>query len=89
MLAIGNAPAYWFRMGDSALCGCGSIESITHYLLQCQTHNDHKKLMKARLLKLNVNLFLKNLLGGGDFPPKKQAKIVDVVAEFLMCTSKL
>ena len=84
-----NEHLHRFRMRDSALCGCGKVESVTHYLLQCPAHYSYRNLMKSKLLQLSVDLSLKNLLGGGEFPPEKQAKIVDVVADFLICTNKL
>ena len=70
-----NEHLHRFRMRYSALCGCGSVESVTHYLLQCPAHYSYINLMKSKLLQLNVDLSFKSYLGEESFLPRNKPKL--------------
>ena len=66
-----------------------SIESVSHILQQCSLYAIERTDLYDDLVKLNVNLSVKNLLGGGDFDESKQNIIINKVANYLYKINKL
>jgi ribonuclease HI len=84
-----NQHLHRFGMTDSDLCRCGAIETITHFLIECPRYNRDRQQLLNKLRKINVQMSIKNMLGGGDYKKETQAEIVEVVASFLFNTGRL
>ena len=78
-----------FQLNPSPVCRCGLIESVSHILQQCSLYAIERTDLYDDLVKLNVNLSDKNLLGGGDFDESKQNIIINKVANYLYKINKL
>ena len=77
------------NISSSPLCPCGVPETIPHFLLQCPLFTTARSTFYVSLNKLNVPMTLKNILGGGTFPPEKQNLILLCTLNYLRATSKL
>ena len=79
-----------FNLLDSPCCLCGAdAETIEHLLIHCPLHRVARNNLAHSLAALDVNPFLKNLLGGGPFPLATQNAIVEAVATYFNSTNKL
>ena len=73
----------------SPLCYCGQDETIDHFFFQCPHHAQARKIFYDSLQELNVNFSLKDILGGGHYPPDKQKLLIHSTVTFLRSTNKL
>ncbi len=73
-----------FRMIDNPMCNCAQHEeTIDHLLLHCHLHAQARTNLSNTLTLLNIDQSVKNLLGGGPFPPEIQVKIIKATIEYL------
>ena len=82
-----NSHMHRFNMSDTDMCDCGEVETIEHYLFQCPKFTIERSYMYLNLTELNVEMTIKNILGGGTFTPIKQKKITDIMAKYLKDTN--
>ena len=78
-----------FGMANTDCCSCGAVETIDHYLLSCSNYSLSRNTLRNALKTINVEFSLRNVLGGGNFPPEKQLIILKYVAVFLFSTGKI
>ena len=80
-----------FNMAPTPLCDCNSVETIAHYLLECQLYNNERQELINCLKIANINepLSLKLLLGGCELSLDQQKVIVDRLQIYLKNTNKL
>ena len=92
-LRIGHAnfSHHLFRFGltNSDSCTCGLPETIPHIFISCPLYSGERTDLYEKLQKINVSFNVKNLLGGGDFPPIKQFHIINYASVFLQKIGKL
>ena len=92
-LRIGHANVHQhlhrFNLADSPLCPCGELETISHIFIECPMYDNQVIQLQQNLTQIGVPLTIKNLLGGGDFPPVKQSVIINYAAEYLQNIGKL
>jgi len=85
-----NAHLARFHLLDSPHCSCGAdTETIEHMLIYCPLHRLARNRLALSLTAINVDLTVKNLLGGGPFPIETQSAIVEGFSTFLHSTNKL
>lgn len=79
-----------FNMQDDHMCNnCGVVDDVTHFLMECSLYDVDRVEMLFHLGEINVNLNLKNLLGGGDFDVKTQRRILKILMIYVRATDKL
>ena len=78
-----------FNLAPSPFCSCGNYENIYHILMQCPNYDLHRQRLKNNLRNINVDVNVRNMLGGGQYDIVIQYKIVGFVAEFLNKIGKL
>lgn len=80
-----------FGMKDSPFCQCGEIETIKHFMIDCNLYVQFRDQMKIDLQSLNLNMVfdLKLLLGGADCSEREQKQIVKLVGRYLTQTGRL
>jgi ribonuclease HI len=83
-----NNHLYRFGLTGSPLCNCGVPESVTHYLLECALHNNHRLTLCNVLAPHSVNMTLQNILGGGNYSSKVQKIIKNSVWQYIVNTGK-
>ena len=94
-LRVGHAglEQYKFRFGQAPtpLCECGDVENVSHYLLECNLHEEQREVLKETLRINNIErqLNTKTLLGGDDFALREQRIIQGALARYLSSTGKL
>jgi hypothetical protein len=77
-----------FHLLDSLHCSCGAdTETIEHMLIYCLLHRLAWNCLALSLIAINVDLTVKNLLGGGPFPIETQSEIVEVFSSFIQLTN--
>ena len=73
-----------FRMIDNPMCNCAQHEeTMDHLLLHCHLHAQARTNLSNTLTLLNIDQSVKNLLGGGPFPPETQVKIIRATTDYL------
>ena len=84
---------YMFRFQKSLtpLCGCGEIESVSHFLISCTVHSAQRIALRRSLDEDSINdeLTVKLLLGGSKHLLSKQKQIMKHVGKFLYATKKV
>lgn len=78
-----------FNLRDDDKCSCGVTESIEHFLFQCPIFATARTELYHTLSKLNVEVNIRNLLGGGKFCQEKQKIILNETIKYLRTTNKL
>ena len=78
-----------FGLVDSDRCECGQIETIEHYLIQCQKYKYQRKKLYDKLSVLAVQPTVCDLLGGGQFEENKQKELITALITYLRETNKL
>jgi ribonuclease HI len=79
-----------FKMSDSDQCAtCNTIDTIAHFLLDCQRHELPRQELLNNLSSINVELNLCNLLGGGNFSDKVSQKISEYFNVFILKSGRL
>jgi ribonuclease HI len=84
-----NAYLYRFGLHWSPLCDCGLRETVEHYLLDCPLTDNHRRELVTSLATINVQLNIKNILGGGNFNLRTQKKIVIHMGKYFTDTGKV
>ena len=84
---------YLFRFGQAPapLCDCGEIETVDHYLIDCDIFIQQRRELKANLVDNNILLLFskKLLLGGEKLKVPEQMKVQNGLVKFLKDTGKL
>jgi len=80
-----------FRLTETPLCSCGEIETISHFLLECENYRIIRTQMMNQIRNLNINLPLntKLLLGGSRCGKTDQMIIMKCVGDYLVRTGRL
>ena len=80
-----------FGMADSPACvTCGVDDTIEHFLLTCARYRRERLVLAAALRPLGVlDMTVRVLLGGGNYPHRVQTKIIRATAEYLTSTGTL
>jgi len=80
-----------FRLTDTPLCMCGEIETVNHFLLECENYRVIRTQMFRKIRNLNINLPMnvKLLLGGSRCAKAEQMLIMKYVGEYLIGTGRL
>jgi len=80
-----------FRLTETPLCMCGEVETVKHFLLECENYHEIRSQMLRKIMNLNINspLNTKLLLGGSKCEKVDQMMIIKYVGEFLVGTGRL
>ncbi|KAF2344685.1 Ribonuclease H domain [Trinorchestia longiramus] len=78
-----------FQLLESPLCQCGQVETVEHFLLNCDNYSAQHHPLKRLFQCLGLQFNLKNVLGGGDSSPRVQLCIIRVLAQFLSTVGRL
>lgn len=80
-----------FQLADTPLCGCGAMENVKHFLLECPLTERLRISLRNTIgsLRIAQPVSLKLLLGGEHLPEATQFKIRDAVAKYILATGRL
>ncbi|KAF2365792.1 Ribonuclease H-like domain [Trinorchestia longiramus] len=67
-----------FQLLESPLCRCGQVETVEHFLLNCDNYSAQRHPLKRLLQCLGLQFNLKNVLGGGDYSSGVQLRIISL-----------
>ena len=86
-----NSVKHRFHLTQDPSCSCGQLETLEHFLLNCQLYDRGRNILKSELNRIDNELPFntKTLLGGSNTPIQKQILIKDLLAKFLVSTGKL
>ena len=71
-------------------CTSGREENAKHYLLECTSYNNQRRILTEALRKLGINnLSMKNLLGGAEENEHKKKEITRLVGIYIKGTNRL
>ena len=94
-LRIGHAglSEHLFKTGqsDSNLCNCGKVETIEHYLLYCQLHDNQRQILYRDILSIIKpfpRVTVKLLLGLGNYSSDTNIRIMKVLCKYIRSTGK-
>jgi len=82
--------AHLFRMGlsPSPLCPCGRLETVNHYLTECDTYSNQRQNLERVINAMEVTFNMRNLLGGSNLDKEKQKIICEAVWRFTTETGR-
>lgn len=96
-LRIGHAAVKQYlhriKRSDTPYCNeCGENETIEHYLLECKLYESQRnnflwKIMT--ILKKLPDITLKLILGGENYQPSANARIINALADYLRATGRI
>jgi hypothetical protein len=84
-----NKHLFRFELSTSNICSCGQIDSVEHYMLQCPKYVLSRTRYFLELENLKVPMTIKNILGGGEYPEKKQNIIINETLKYLKDTERI
>ncbi|KAF2351695.1 hypothetical protein FHG87_017547 [Trinorchestia longiramus] len=72
-----------FQLLESPACRCRQVETVEHFLLNCDNYSARRQPLKRLLQCLDLQFNLKNVFGGGDYLSRVQLRIIRGLAQFL------
>ena len=78
-----------FKLFDTERCDCGEVDSVEHFLLQCPKYVVSRTEIFLQLQQMNVPMTLRNILGGGNYPPQTQKSILKETIKYLKDTERI
>ena len=86
-----NAIKQRFQLTHDPHCECGELETIDHFLLDCNLYQNNRNILKNSINRLDSELEFstKTLLGGSQKPVQKQILINEFLSRFLISSGKV